>query len=100
MLLIKLAYFTLIFLQLNKKTSAFLPDHSDVFMKYPNEELKTTYNSGKYSLRFLQKFLDRMYARANSIPQDEALRMLKLIMKKMAKYTAPSQEEYWLLRQG
>ena len=96
MLLVKIAYFTLIFLQLKQNNCGVLPYHADDFMKYQIER----YNSDMHDMRFIQNFLDKMYARANWIPQDEALRMLKLIMKKISTSTSSRQDEYWLLRQG
>ena len=101
MQLVMLAFFTLIFLQIKLKTCGIILGHVDVFRKKSNdEELEDTHNSDIYDLRFIQNLLNKMYERANSIPHDEALRMLKLIIKKMSTYTASSQEEYWLLRQG
>ena len=100
MQLIKLAYFTLIFLQMKLNTFGIVLGHVNVLKKNSNEELEVTHNLNRDDMRFIQNILDKMYARATSIPQDEAIRMLKLMMKKMLKSTTPMQDEYWLLRQG
>ena len=97
MLLVKLAYLMLILLQLKRNACAVMKEN---FVDHSIEKLEFTNKSDRYDLRFIQNILDTMYELANSIPQDVAHRILKLIMKKIPTSTSSRQDEYWLLRQG